>query len=35
VSSFWKPDHLLVLEFGPRIDVEGVKVSKQRIEALM
>jgi sugar phosphate isomerase/epimerase len=35
VSSFWKPHHLLTLEFGPRIQVEDVKKSKQRIEALM
>lgn len=35
ISSFWKPHHLLVLEFSPRIAVEDVKKSKQRIEALM
>jgi sugar phosphate isomerase/epimerase len=35
VSSFWKPHHLLVLEFSPRIPVEEVKKSKQRIEALI
>jgi sugar phosphate isomerase/epimerase len=35
VSSFWKPHHLLVLEFSPRISVDGVKRSKKRIEALM
>ncbi len=34
VSSFWKPHHLLVLEFSPRISVNGVKRSKQRVEAL-
>lgn len=35
VSSFWKSHHLLTLEFGPRIPVEAVKDSKQRIEALI
>jgi sugar phosphate isomerase/epimerase len=35
ISSFWKPHHLLVLEFSPRLTVENVKNSKLRIEALM
>ena len=35
VSSFWKPHHLLTLEFGPRIPVEAVKDSKVRMEALI
>jgi sugar phosphate isomerase/epimerase len=35
VSSFWKPEHLLTLELSPRITVEDVKLSKQRIEAMM
>ena len=35
VSGFWKSHHLLTLEFGPRIPVEAVKDSKQRIEALI
>jgi sugar phosphate isomerase/epimerase len=35
VSGFWKPEHLLVLEFSPRLKVEEVMASKQRIEALM
>ncbi|MFT3782267.1 MAG: sugar phosphate isomerase/epimerase [Nibricoccus sp.] len=35
VSSFWRPHHLLVLEFSPRIAVEDVKQSKQRVEALL
>jgi len=35
VSSFWRPEHLLTLEFGPRLTVEDVLASKQRIEALM
>jgi sugar phosphate isomerase/epimerase len=34
VSSFWRPEHLLTLEFSPRLSVEDVVVSKQRIEAL-
>lgn len=35
VSSFWKPHHLLVLEFSPRLSVDDVTNSKRRIEALM
>jgi sugar phosphate isomerase/epimerase len=35
ISSFWKPHHLLVLELSPRTSVDGVKRSKQRIEALL
>jgi len=35
VRRFWKPHHLLVLELGPGVSVEGVKNSKNRIEALL
>ena len=35
VRRFWKPGHLLVLELGPGVSVEGVKKSKNRIEALL
>ncbi|MSU69223.1 MAG: sugar phosphate isomerase/epimerase [Opitutaceae bacterium] len=35
ISGFWRPEHLLVLEFSPRLAVEEVMVSKQRIEALL
>jgi sugar phosphate isomerase/epimerase len=35
ISQFWKPEHLLVLEFSPRLTTEDVTLSKQRIEALM
>ena len=35
VSTFWKPHHLLTLEFGPRIPVEAVRESKARVEALI
>jgi hypothetical protein len=35
VSEFWRPEHLLTLELSPRIPVEDVRSSKQRIEALM
>ena len=35
VSEFWKPEHLLVLELGPRVEVDDVKRSKERIEALI
>jgi sugar phosphate isomerase/epimerase len=35
VSEFWRPEHLLTLELSPRVAVEDVRVSKQRIEALI
>ncbi len=35
VSSFWKPEHLLTLEFGPRLKPEEVLASKKRVEALI
>jgi sugar phosphate isomerase/epimerase len=35
VSSFWRPEHVLVLELSPRVSVEDVIASKARIEALL
>ena len=35
VSGFWRPGHLLTLELSPRVSVEDVRASKERIEALM
>jgi sugar phosphate isomerase/epimerase len=35
VSSFWKPHHVLVLEFSPRLNSTNVLDSKARIEALL
>ncbi|HLP26827.1 MAG TPA: sugar phosphate isomerase/epimerase, partial [Acidobacteriota bacterium] len=35
ISEFWRPEHTLVLEFSPRLTVEEVVVSKQRVEALI
>jgi sugar phosphate isomerase/epimerase len=35
VSSFFRPEHLLVIELSPRVDVEGVKASKARVEAML
>ncbi len=35
VSEFWRPEHELVLEFSPRLSVDDVRASKQRIEALI
>ena len=35
VSEFWRPGHLLTLELSPRIPIDEVRASKQRIEALM
>lgn len=35
VSGFWRPQHLLTLELGPRASAADVRVSKKRIEELM
>ena len=35
VSSFWRPEHLLVLELSPRATVEDVVSSRERFEALL
>ena len=35
VSSFWRPEHLLTIEFGPRITVEEVQASKRKVESLI
>lgn len=35
ISSFWRPEHSLVIEFGPRVAVEDVLASKARVEALV
>ncbi len=35
VSSFWRPEHLLTLEFSPRLTVEEVLASKVQVEALI
>jgi sugar phosphate isomerase/epimerase len=35
VSRFWRPEHLLTLELGPRITMEGVVSSKRRVEDLI
>jgi hypothetical protein len=35
VSSFWRPEHTLVIELSPRLTVEEVLSSKQRIEELV
>ncbi|HRE80542.1 MAG TPA: sugar phosphate isomerase/epimerase, partial [Opitutaceae bacterium] len=35
VSSFWKRDHVLVLELSPDVDVDAVRHSKREIEALV
>lgn len=35
VSSFWKPHHILVLEFSPRLSVEDVLSSKAKVDALL
>lgn len=35
VSRFWRPEHLLILELSPRVSMEQVRLSKQRLEALI
>ncbi|MFA6288279.1 MAG: sugar phosphate isomerase/epimerase [Opitutaceae bacterium] len=35
VSEFWRPNHLLTLELSPRVQLEAVISSKQRIEDLL
>jgi sugar phosphate isomerase/epimerase len=35
VSEFWRADQLLTLELSPRVTVDDVRSSKQRVEALM
>ncbi len=35
VSSFWRPEHTLVLEFSPRLTPEEVATSKRRVEELV
>ena len=35
VSSFWHPEHTLVIELSPRVTVEDVLVSKKRVEQLV
>ena len=35
VSEFWRPHHLLTLEFSPRLTVDEVRWSKERIEKLI
>ena len=35
VSSFWKPEHRLVIELSPRVSVDDVRASKERVEALV
>ena len=35
VSSFWRPEHTLVLEFSPRLTPEEVLASKKRVDQLV
>ncbi len=35
ISEFWKPEHLLVLELSPRVPVDGVRASRDRVMALL
>jgi sugar phosphate isomerase/epimerase len=35
IREFWRPEHLITLEFGPRVTEDEVRSSKARIEALL
>lgn len=35
VSSFWRPEHTLVLEFSPRLSPAQILASKERVEELL
>ncbi len=35
VSSFWRPEHTLVIELSPRVSADGVTASKTRVDALL
>jgi sugar phosphate isomerase/epimerase len=35
ISSFWRPEHTLVLEFSPRLTPEQILASKQRVDELL
>jgi len=35
VSTFWRPEHRLTLELGPRVSANDVRSSKRRVEELM
>lgn len=35
VREFWRPEHLLVLELNPRLPIEAVRISRERVLALL
>jgi hypothetical protein len=35
VSEFWRPEHLLTLEFSPRVSPDEIRASKARVETLL
>jgi len=35
VSSFWRPHHLLTMELSPRLTLEEVVSSKQKMDSLI
>jgi sugar phosphate isomerase/epimerase len=35
VASFWRPEHIFVIELSPRVSTEGVLSSKTRVDALL
>lgn len=35
IRGFWRPEHILTLELGPRVSVADVRASRERVEALL
>jgi sugar phosphate isomerase/epimerase len=35
VAEFWRPDHIFVIELSPRVPVDGVRSSKERVDRLL
>ena len=35
ISRFWRPEHLITIELGPRVPKEGVVTSKRAVEGLL
>lgn len=35
IGSFWRPEHLFVIELSPHVSVDGVLSSKARVEAML
>ena len=35
IGSFWRPEHLFVIELSPHVSVDGVLSSKAKVEAML